>query len=315
MTNVLITGGAGFIGSNLAEQCVSERLNTFVVDDLSNGRTEFLPDGLKMFYNNDFSSHTILTMVKSGFFDTVFHLAAMPRVSYSVKFPLKTHKENVTKTLKLIDACRGNVRRFIFSSSSSVYGDTDVRPTPEDTPFGAKSPYALQKVVIEQYLKLYHKLYGLDSCSLRYFNVFGKNQLGDGPYATAVSAWLTSIMNGDNCRSDGTGEQSRDMCHVDNVVNANILAFLRDEPINGESYNVACGDSVTNNEILEFLKKVYPGGVKVDHAPWRQGDVMHTQADVSKAKNDLGYVPTVKFWDGLGKTMEWYEGTYGYEIR
>lgn len=305
----MITGGAGFIGSNLARRCVDEGYKVVVVDNLSNGHREFLPYGLDEFWEDDFSAEWVLGVVSSGVFDTIFHVAAVPRVSYSVEHPIETNETNVSKTLALIDAAKEKTRRFIFSSSSSVYGGADVLPTPETEPFNAKSPYALQKVIIEQYLKLYHDIYGLDSCSLRYFNVFGPNQLGDSPYATAVSAWLTAIFKGGECRSDGNGGQSRDMCYVDNVVEANMLAMKKSSYLGAESYNVACGDSTTNNEILEHLKERFGNKVKVKNAPWRPGDVMHTQADITKIHNDLGYDVKVRFWDGLDRTIAWFEGS------
>ena len=191
---------------------------------------------------SDFASVNVLTKVKSGVYDSVFHLAAIPRVSYSVEHPLETHETNVNKTLHLMDACVGNVKRFVFASSSSVYGGADILPTPETHPKNPKSPYALQKSIIEDYLKVYSLLYGLESIALRFFNVFGPNQLGHSPYSTAVSAWLTAIKNGKSMRSDGDGSQSRDLCYVDNVVDVCIRASQHEKNLGAEVFNVACGD-------------------------------------------------------------------------
>lgn len=307
---VLITGAAGFIGSNLARRCLDEGWDVTGVDNLSNGHLEFLPkrDTWRKFAQADFSHHLILDKIKKHRFDVVFHIAAVPRVSYSVEHPLLTNDENVTKTLKLIEACKGNVKRVVFASSSSVYGGADVStgPTHENYPRNPKSPYALQKAVIEDYLRLYDELYGLDSACLRFFNVFGPNQLGDSPYATAVSAWLTAIKKGLPMRSDGDGEQSRDMCYVDNVVDACVRAAVHRTPLHARCYNVACGDRTTNNQILEALLKRYPGA-QIRHAPERPGDVKHTHADVRRAEEELGYKPLVRFWEGLELTIDWYE--------
>lgn len=309
----LITGAAGFIGSNLYRRCLSERWEVVGVDDLSNGHREFLPRGVVEdapvgFWKDDFSSQGVLGAIKQKRFDVVIHLAAVPRVSYSVEHPLETNDSNVSKTLKLMEACRGNVNRFVFASSSSVYGGADEAhlPTHENYRKNPKSPYALQKSIIEDYLELYGELYGLDSACLRFFNVFGPNQLGDSPYATAVSAWLTAIKKGVPMRSDGDGEQSRDMCYVDNVADACVRAALCKHDLMARCYNVACGDRTSNNQILEALLKRYPGSA-VRHAPVRAGDVKHTQADVRRAEDELGYVPLVRFWDGLERTIEWYE--------
>jgi nucleoside-diphosphate-sugar epimerase len=305
---VLITGGAGFIGSNLVARCQKEGWFIDIVDDLSNGHREFLPADQKLI-EVDFSSPQILKKVRKQSYDLVFHLAALPRVSYSVEHPLETNDANVSKTLALMEACRGNVKRFIFASSSSVYGDVNVLPMRESYSKNPKSPYALQKSIIEDYLRLYEELYGLDSVCLRFFNVFGPNQLGGSPYATAVAAWLTAIKEGRPMRSDGSGMQSRDMCYVDNVVDACIKAGLATKPLRADCINVACGERTTNLQILEALKKRYPEA-KIVNAPARAGDVMHTQADVQKAYNVLGYVPLVRFWDGLEKTIKWYEDNW-----
>lgn len=310
---VLITGVAGFIGSNLAQRCIDEGWDVYGVDDLSNGHLEFLPEPLckgSKFLQCDFAGTLVLQKIREQKFDVVMHIAAVPRVSYSVEHPLETNDVNVSRTLKLMDACRGNIKRFVFASSSSVYGGADVSigPTHENHTKNPKSPYALQKSIIEDYLALYAELYDLDSACLRFFNVFGPNQLGDSPYATAVSAWLSAIKKGKPMRSDGTGEQSRDMCYVDNVVDACIKAAKQKDLIRGRCYNVACGDRTKNNEILQFLMQRYPGATKID-APTRLGDVMHTHADVLRAERELGYVPLVRFWEGLERTIEWVEKT------
>lgn len=310
---VIITGGCGFIGSNLTRRCLDEGWSVDVVDDLSNGHKEFLPEtffqgGAKhqTFFRCDFAIGVPLQRIRDGRYDVVFHLAAVPRVSYSVEHPLETNDVNVSRTLRLIDACRGNTKRFIFASSSSVYGGAEHMPTHESTQKNPRSPYALQKSIIEDYLTMYSELYGLDSACMRFFNVFGPRQLGDSPYATAVSAWLSAIKRGQPMRSDGDGTQSRDMCYVDNVTDACVKAAQAIDPLRARAYNVACGDRTTNNEVLAYLMKRYPGASRLD-APWRPGDVMHTQADVRRAKEELSYTPLVRFWEGLERTIEWHE--------
>jgi len=304
----LLTGGAGFIGSNLAIELTKRGVDVDIVDDMSNGKIEFLLEELKSkIIIDDFSSEEILNRVRSKLYDVVFHIAAVPRVSYSVKYPLETNDINVSKTLKLIDACRrGNIKRFVFASSSSVYGNTELLPTPVTCQKSPKSPYALQKSIIEDYLKMYNDLYCLDSVSLRFFNVFGPHQLGDSPYATVIGSWLTAIKNGKSMRSDGDGSQSRDMCYVDNVVDACIRAGEASGLLRAKSLNVACGDRTTNKEILQYLLSKYPDA-KYHDAPWRPGDVMHTLADVSKTTEVLGYTPLVRFWEGLDRTIKWYD--------
>jgi len=308
---ILLTGGAGFIGSNVAKRLLKENIEFDIVDDLSNGHMSFVSPSLSDHNITiaSFDSEIILTKIRSGMYDVVIHLAAVPRVSYSVDFPLESHDVNVTATMKLIDACRGKIKRFVFASSSSVYGGADQLPTPTNTSKNPKSPYALQKSIIEDYLKMYYDLYGFDSVSLRFFNVFGPNQLGDSPYSTAVSAWVNAIMKGVSMRSDGDGTQSRDMCYVDNVADACVRAAKADFPLKAEALNVACGDRTTNKEILQFLLKKFPEA-KYHDAPWRPGDVMHTQADISRTKEVLGYEPLVYFWEGLEKTVQWYQDNW-----
>ena len=179
-------------------------------------------------------------------------------------------------------------------------------PTPVDQPRDPKSPYAWQKSSVEDLLRMFGSLYDFDSVCLRYFNVFGPNQYGDSPYSTAISAWCHAVKEGLPLRKDGTGEQSRDMCYVDNVVDVNIRAANHEGTFRGEAFNVACGDRTSNNQILEKFQEKF-GELDITHAPFRPGDVMHTQADISETEKVFGYKPLVRFWDGLDKTFEWWD--------
>lgn len=301
-----VTGGGGFIGSHLVDRLVRENYDeVIVVDDFSSGDPKNLAasHGLVRLYAEDFASERMLKLLAEEKPDVVFHLAARPRVAYSVEHPAETNEVNVQKSLGLLEACRAaHVRRFVFSSSSSVYGGAGVLPTPETYPKDPKSPYALQKSVIEDYCRMFSSLYDMDTVCLRYFNVFGPRAKGDGAYATAVSAWISAIKSGKPARSDGDGTQSRDMCYVANVVDANIRAARSVYKFCGEKFNVACQDKVTNNEILDFLKKRFE--FTIVRAPERQGDVKHTCADITRAKMILGYFPMIRFWDGLEMTLE-----------
>lgn len=299
----LITGCAGFIGSNLARRLVNEGWSVTGVDDMSGGRREFIPS-ISRFVESDFACEEVISGIRSQQFDVVFHLAAKPRVSFSVEHPLETHDINVHRTVKLLDACRGNVARFVNTSSSSVYGGTDYLPTAEFVAHVPKSPYALQKSVIEQYCRLYSSVYGLDTVSIRPFNVFGPNQLGDNPYACAVSAWLHAVKHGKPLRSDGDGEQTRDITYVSNVVDIFVACANREGRFDGDAFNAGTGGRVSNNEVLAWFKKNYPDCVIVN-APWRAGDVMHTQAATERVKAYLGVEPKVDFWRGLELTNAW----------
>jgi len=311
MVKALVTGGAGFIGSNLANTLHSMGWNVEIVDDMSNGHVQFLHVDLRSsrLCMDDFTCPEILSKIENKEYDYVFHLAANPRVSYSLEKPVETHEVNVLKTLRLADACKGNVKRFVFAASSSSYGDAKFLPTTEECPDDPRSPYALQKAIVEKYLKLYSEIYGLDSICLRFFNVFGPNQLGDSPYSTAISAWLTAIKRGKSMRSDGDGSQSRDMCYVDNVVDCLIKSALIEGKLNAEILNVGVGEVVTNAVILKYLMRRYPQATS-HNAPWRPGDVMHTKADITKAKNLVGYEPKVNVWQGLDMTVDWYENNW-----
>lgn len=333
MKRALVTGGCGFIGSNLTRELVKQGWQVDVVDDMSNGHLELLT-GLKfktllnssfIYYfmeqmkgktkrssetvlviQDDFSADQMLEYVKTGAYDVIFHQAAMPRVGYSVEYPYETTLANVAKTVRLFEAAKGNVTRIVNASSSSVYGESKELPTTEAQVKSPKSPYAWQKSTIEDFSKLCWDLYQLDVVNLRYFNVFGEGQYGDSPYSTAVSAWCHAIRHGKECRSDGDGKQTRDMCHVANVVSANILAASRKEPFMGDFYNIGIGERVSNNAILAHLAVKFPKKVKIKHAEERLGDVKHTLSDIIKANKAFGYKPIVDFWEGLERTIEWW---------
>ena len=310
---ILVTGGCGFIGSNLIE-ALEQQDNieeVYCIDNMSAPRKDaelWLQERQKTtFIQECFASETVTNLIRSGIIDYICHAAAIPRVSYSVENPLETTETNIGKTVALMEASIGKIKRFIFSSSSSVYGGADLLPTPASYEKDPKSPYAWQKSAIEDLLKMFCVLYDdFDAVSLRYFNVFGPGQFGGSAYATAISAWCHAVKNDLPLRKDGTGEQSRDLCYVDNVVNANILAINKKEPLSGVCLNVACGDRTSNNQILEHFQSKFDN-IKIKQAPFRVGDVLHTHADTLLTKEVLGYVPTVRFWEGLDRTFSWWK--------
>lgn len=328
MAKVLVTGGAGFIGSHLVKRLASAGHIVDVVDDMSNGFYENLED-LKprcllpgfvnlldkqterdptrvFLFEDDFASPDMIARIQEYQYDVVFHLAAQPSVSYSVENPATTTDENLTKSVRLLETCKGIVKRVVVSSTCAVYGDAEMLPTREDAVRAPLSPYALQKACLEDFCKLFGALYGLDTVCLRYFNVFGPHQMGSSPYSTVISAWCNAIADKRALRFDGDGSQSRDMCYVDNVVDANILAAFSAKQFRGECYNICGGLGTTNNAIFNYLKGRFPE-LEVKMAPKRPGDIMHALGDYSRARAELGYEPKVSFWEGLEKTLQWWE--------
>jgi UDP-glucose 4-epimerase len=305
MSKVLVTGGSGFIGSHLADRLLKDGHEVHVVDNLSNGRLEFTPKGCAVLYS-DFADPTVLRYIAQSKFDIVFHLAAKPRVSYSVENPAETNDENVGKTVHLLETCRGNVGRFIFTSSSSVYGDAQILPTPENTPRNPKSPYALQKMIGEDYCASFSDHYDMDTACVRPFNVFGERQLANGVYGTVISSWLHAIKHNEELRSDGDGSQTRDLTHVDNVVDVFMRVAAYQGRLRGEAFNAGTGESVSNKQILTYLVRNHPEAQsRVKNAPWRAGDVRHTRADITACQKVLGYSIVTEFWQGLEQTRQW----------
>lgn len=311
--SILVTGCAGFIGSSLVRQFKVKYPKTKIIgiDDLSTGKKSAIDPGITFYKGSILDSVLVEKIFSKHKPEYVFHFAALPRVSYSVEHPVRTSEVNIIGTVTLLDAAKNNgVKRFIYSSSSSVYGGAKILPTKESENFpDPKSPYAIQKYIGEPFCQVFSQLFGMDTVCLRYFNVFGPGQYGDSPYSTVVSAWLEALYFPDSKRAfiEGDGTQSRDFCYIDNVVSANILAMESTKKFGGEVFNVAHGEKTTVNEVKELIEKFTGKKLQLELRPPRVGDVAHTHADISKAKELLGHEPKIKFEEGLRRTIKWYE--------
>jgi UDP-glucose 4-epimerase len=306
--NILITGGAGFIGSNLVKNLLETTEHSITVIDRDIGNIDSLnklTKGLRSFsaITSDYADCCENFLINNKI-DTVIHLAAVPRVGYSVEHPSSTTLENVYKTVRLLKACHMHVSKFVFASSSSVYGGADILPTPESYPLNPKSPYALQKQVGEQYCKLFSELYGIDTVCLRFFNVFGPEQYVNSAYATVVANWCNAIKNNKPILLDGDGTQSRDFCYVENIVQAIKLVTESEQKFNGDVFNVGNQEQTSLNDIVNYFKEKQ-FNFTIENKSSRIGDVKHTKADITKIKK-LGYTPKVDFWTGLEKTIKWW---------
>lgn len=302
----LVTGGAGFIGSHLVDELVKNGKEVFIIDNLSTGKliniSHHLGSSHVQFDGYSVDSRYIKDVFRLFKPEIVFHLAAIPGVSYSVKNPIETNQINVGGTLNVLKmSSEFNVKKFIFSSSSSVYGGTDMNPVNENIVLNPQSPYALQKKIGEEYCSLFSNSYGLDTISLRYFNVFGPRQYADSEYSAVIPAILSAIKNDKEVAIYGDGEQFRDFCYVSNVVSANLLAAIS-SPSFGERFNVACMEKTTINQLFDLLH-----GTKKRYVEPRPGDVRYSYADISRANKHIGYKPLVMFEEGLRITEEWYK--------
>lgn len=310
---VAITGSAGFIGSNLVEACLNKGWDVIGIDNLSTGYDEMADPirvmefpGSYAFINLDINNTHELQRVLLGR-EVVFHLAALPRVSFSIDSPMEADMANNHGTLSVLEASRqAGVKRVVFSCSSSVYGGVAQFPTPETALPSPKSPYALHKQTGAEYCRLYSELHGLQTCSLLYFNVFGKYQRADSAYATVIPAFFDAGMNGKSCRIDGDGLQSRDFCHVSNVVHANILAAEYGGKIMGDRFNIANGDTYSVLDVYDNIKKHLGVDLKKHHVAARLGDPRKSHADVSKAERILGYKSKIDFIEGMKLTSQWW---------
>jgi UDP-glucose 4-epimerase len=303
----LVTGGAGFIGSHIAHRLLREGATVRVVDNLSTGKKERLRDVERCieFVEDDITDRRVCDRAVQGV-EYVLHQAAVPSVYRSIQDPVETNRANVIGTLNLLESCRQHgVRRFVYAASSSAYGDTEVLPKKEDMTPNPLSPYALQKFVGERYCKLYDDLYGLETVSLRYFNVFGPSQDPWSEYSAVIPKFATRLQSGQSLVVYGDGEQSRDFTYIDNVVEANILA-IKARRTHGAVINIGCGESLTLNRLIQLLEEILRVEAVVDHEPPRRGDVRHSLADISLARDVLGYQPKVTVLEGLRQTVEFF---------
>lgn len=311
---ILVTGCAGFIGSNFVRQFKKEFPGVTIagIDNFSTGRRDAVEKNITFYEGSILDEKPLENIFKKHKPEYVFHFAALPRVSYSLEQPVRTSEANIVGTVALLTKAKDHsVKRFIYSSSSSVYGGAKKLPTKESENVpDPKSPYAIQKYTGEVFCKAFSNLFGLDTVCLRYFTVFGPGQYGDSPYSTVISAWLEALYFPKNKKAfiEGNGNQSRDFCYIDNVVAANILAMKADKSFNGEAFNIAHGDRTTLNEARRLIEERLGKKLEMEKRAPRLGDVRDTHADISKARQWFGYKPKVNFKEGLTKTINWFEG-------
>lgn len=307
----LVTGGAGFIGSNLVEELLARGHRVRVLDDLSQGAQEnvemFLHDKNYQFILGDIRDLEKCLEATNGV-DYVLHQAAWGSVPRSIEFPLLYEEINIRGMLNMLEASRQNqVKKFVYASSSSVYGDEPLLPKREGVEGNLLSPYALTKMTNELYAKLYTQLFALDTYGLRYFNVFGKRQNFAGAYAAVIPRFIKQLMDDEQPTIFGDGMQSRDFTYIDNVIEANLRACLAPSEIAGTTFNIAYGGRETLNDVYGYLAQALGKTTKPFYASERAGDVKHSQADISKACEMLGYKPEWDFERGIVASVEWYK--------
>ena len=308
MEKFLVTGGAGFIGSNICKRLVSQDCFVRVVDNLITGKKSNLSEVIDKieFIQADMGDSEVAQSAMKDI-DVVLHEGALPSVPVSIDNPAATHKHCVDATFTLLLAARdAGIKRFVYAASSSAYGDAPTSPKVETMPASPLSPYAVAKLTGEYYCSVFYNIYGLETVSLRYFNVFGPYQDPASQYAAAIPAFVTAILKGEPPTIYGDGEQSRDFTYIDNVVDANLLA-ARARQTQGEVINIACGQAVTVNEIIDMINNLLGKSVKPTYTPPRPGDVKHSLADITAAQNLIDYKPNVSFNNGLRLAIDWYK--------
>jgi len=305
MASYLVTGGAGFIGSHLTEELVRRGHRVRVADNLSTGKRRNLDHipGVE-FMEGDLADMPFATRVAQGM-DFVLHQAAIPSVPRSVKDPITSNRANIDATLNILVAARdAGVKRLVFAGSSSEYGDTPTLPKREDMPTSPLSPYALQKVMGTEYCRMFTRLYGFETVVIRYFNVFGPRQDPSSPYSGVISVFSTALIEGRQPTIYGDGEQTRDFTYVANVVDGVLRACTAPNAA-GEAINVACGTRISLNDLLRVMNGIVGTTLQPIYQDGRAGDVRDSQADISKAKQLLGYAPIVGLEEGLRHTLAW----------
>jgi len=315
MATYLVTGGAGFIGSHLAEALAARGSRVRILDDFSTGKRENLRDfdGKAEIVEGSVMDQRVLTRSMAGV-EYVLHQAAFPSVAQSIKNPSKSLAVNALGTLGVLEAARqAKVKRVVIASSSSVYGDNPVMPKTEGLVCMPLSPYAASKEAAEQFACVYHKIHGLQTIALRYFNVFGPRQNPHSPYAAVIARFVACMARGQRPEIFGDGKQSRDFTYVDNVVRANILACEASSRACGRAYNIASGKALNLLELIECLNTILGVRLAPVFSEPRAGDVRHSLASIARAKKDLGYRVQVPFLEGLGRTVSAFLDKQGGE--
>ncbi|MEK6858616.1 MAG: NAD-dependent epimerase/dehydratase family protein [Nanoarchaeota archaeon] len=305
----LVTGGAGFIGGHLAHRLVRECYEVVVLDNLSSGKRENVPDEARLVVGSVTDPLAALgSLFGRGHFDVAFHLAALPRVQYSIDHPEETYAVNATGTLRMLEYCRSNeVPRFVFSSSSSVYGNQERLPLTESMPLSPMSPYAAQKAIGEALCAAWRASYGLETISLRYFNVFGPRQSADGGYACLIPKVAQACLSGQAPELWGDGSHTRDFTYVDDVVEANLAAArVTYSDAFGKAYNIGAGTGYSVLQVMNSIQNLL--GTSIE--PLRKPEVTepaHTRADIGLARMVFGWAPQVSFEKGLARTVAWFK--------
>lgn len=319
----LVTGNAGFIGSNLVEFLLNHKQKVTGLDNLSTGHQHNIDDVLKSvgeeaaknftFIKGDIADLKTCEKACKGV-DIILHQAALGSVPRSIEDPITSHESNLTGFLNLLTAAKETgIKRFVYASSSSVYGDSEELPKVEERTGNVLSPYAVMKKTNELYANVFNRLYGIETIGLRYFNVFGRRQDPEGAYAAVIPKWVSALLNGEDVFINGDGETSRDFTYIDNVVQMNLLAgTTQNSKAFGEVFNVAAGGRDTLNELYALIKKELEKRVEglqdkdVIYRDFRAGDIRHSNANISKAHNIVGYAPTHDICQGMEEAIEWY---------
>ena len=307
----LVTGGAGFIGSNLVEVLLNEGYRVRALDNLSNGVFENIEQFLEN-PNFEFVKGTITDIdiceTSCENVDYVLHQAAWGSVPRSIEMPVFYHDVNITGTVNMMNsALKKKVKKFVYASSSSVYGDSSTLPKVEGEEGRLLSPYALTKKVCEEYGKIYSDVYGLETVGLRYFNVFGRRQNPNGTYAAVIPKFINRIIDNEGLIIHGDGEQSRDFTYIENVIEANLKSAASGQNVSGEVLNIAYGGQVSLNELVIKVKELLnKEDVTIEYGAERKGDIRHSNADIGKARSVLGYNPKYDFYSGLEEAIKWY---------
>lgn len=307
----LVTGGAGFIGSNLCEAILNMGYKVRCLDDFSTGKeeniSEFISNKNFELIKGDIRDIEICNRSCEGI-DYVLHQAAWGSVPRSIEMPLVYEEVNIKGTVNMMDAARKNeIKRFVYASSSSVYGDHPVLPKREGVEGNILSPYALTKKVDEEYAKLYHRLYGLETVGMRYFNVFGRRQDPHGYYAAVIPKFVKALLNNEAPTINGDGRQSRDFTYIENVIEANLKACLAPSSVAGEAFNIAFGGQDYLIDVYRKLCNLLDKDIEANYGPDRKGDIKHSNASIDKARELMNYEPEYSFERGIELTINWYK--------